>query len=120
MGRPATQLSSAGPCCGAKHEQFPLGGEYTWSLPYCSLSEGDQSDLGTCFPRLVLCPQLGSAQPAQASSSAGRGSLTQGGTWLKLIVKQSHVSVTVTDMMVFEECLINASISGKVQQAAGC
>lgn len=40
--------------------------------------------------------------------------------WLKLIAKQSPVLVSLTDITVCEEHVINASILRKDQQAAGC
>lgn len=82
--------------------------------------KGDRGDTGPFFPRLVLCPQLGLAQHAQARRSSGWGSITQDGAWLKLIAEHNPVSVTVSDVVVFEERLINASFSRKVQEAAGC
>lgn len=116
MGRPATRLSSAGLCWGAKHEQLPLGGggEHTWSLPYCSLSEGDRSDLGTCWAG----PLSAAGGSPTCSGSSGRDSLTQDRAWLKPPAKQSPVLVTGTDGMGFEEHLINANISRKAQRAA--
>lgn len=64
---PDTQLSLAGPHCGAKHRKLPLGKrrEYTWSLPLWGGLEWQG----------VLCSQLGPVKPAQDGSSPGRQSL---------------------------------------------
>lgn len=48
-------------------------------------------------------------------SSSGRGRLTQDGAQFKLIAEHNPVLVTVSDVVVFEERLINASVSRKDQ-----